>query len=410
MGAFEEFEQSLRDGLTHLYDPTYQIPELLWKELNCDLQQGQDAVQSALIQAIESMKPGPDIPPNARIKRLHEILYQRYVQELTQAEAAQLFGITTRHLRREQQQAIHILAQRLWKQKPSQTSSASPPLHRRKSPENPASKTWRSQLRQELTSLQQSAPGIVANVNDAIQGAAKLGRGLAAKYEVGLKVEEASSTLLATIHPSALRQILIMAIEKVAERAPSGEILLSAEREGEGKQVTVTVNGHPAAGDSPPHSDFIREALATQNATVKAYVANGQIGFQFGFPSAQKVTVLVVDDNADLVHFYRRYTAKTRYQIVHVSEGRHLFEAITGEKPDIIVLDIMLPDIDGWELLTHLYEHPDTKSIPVIVCSVVRQKELASLLGAAYYVTKPVRRKQFIEALDYVINQAPTKV
>jgi len=61
-----------------------------------------------------------------------------------------------------------------------------------------------------------------------------------------------------------------------------------------------------------------------------------------------------------------------------------------------------LPDIDGWELLTNLREHPATRSLPVIVCSVVREEELALALGAARYVPKPVRRQEFIQALDQV--------
>ncbi len=75
----------------------------------------------------------------------------------------------------------------------------------------------------------------------------------------------------------------------------------------------------------------------------------------------------------------------------------------------MIVLDIMLPDIDGWELLTNLHEYPGTRAIPVIICSVVKQEELAEALGAALYVAKPVMRKQFIEALDTVFNLVLSK-
>ena len=75
----------------------------------------------------------------------------------------------------------------------------------------------------------------------------------------------------------------------------------------------------------------------------------------------------------------------------------------------MIVLDVMLPDpaIDGWELLAQLHEHPETRSIPVIICSVIRERQLALSLGAASYLPKPVRRKDFIEALDGVVRRAP---
>ena len=94
-------------------------------------------------------------------------------------------------------------------------------------------------------------------------------------------------------------------------------------------------------------------------------------------PAASRVKVLVVDDNPDLVHFYRRYAAGTPYDISAMSEGEHLLETIESETPDVIVLDVMLPDIDGWELLTQVHAHPRGREIPVIVCTVVREQELA---------------------------------
>ena len=118
MGSFEKFEQYLNDALNHLFDPTYKPPELLWTVTGSNPQQTHrvKAVQAAIIQAIENLKPAADIPPTARIKRLYEVLAYRYLQGLTQDKAAEQLGITPRHLRREQQQATHVLAQQLWEQ------------------------------------------------------------------------------------------------------------------------------------------------------------------------------------------------------------------------------------------------------------------------------------------------------
>ena len=116
--------------------------------------------------------------------------------------------------------------------------------------------------------------------------------------------------------------------------------------------------------------------------------------------------MLVVDDNVDLVHVYRRYAVGTRYRIIHAPQGQRVFETIDASAPDIIVLDIMLPDVDGWELLANLHEHPATRSIPIVVCSVVREQELALALGATLYLPKPVERQQFLRALDQALRQA----
>jgi CheY-like chemotaxis protein len=126
-------------------------------------------------------------------------------------------------------------------------------------------------------------------------------------------------------------------------------------------------------------------------------------------PSVGRIIVLAVDDNPDMARFYRRSAEGTSYRIVHVAQGQEAFKTIEAIAPDIIVLDVMLPDVDGWQLLMHLHEHHATRSIPVIVCTVVREEELALSLGAALYLPKPVRPHEFIQALDQALPQASVK-
>jgi len=63
-------------------------------------------------------------------------------------------------------------------------------------------------------------------------------------------------------------------------------------------------------------------------------------------------------------------------------------------------LDVMLPGIDGWELLGQLREHPQTSCIPVVVCTILPQEPLALALGAAAFLRKPVSREALLSALD----------
>jgi CheY-like chemotaxis protein len=257
---------------------------------------------------------------------------------------------------------------------------------------------WHSQVRQELISLQKNAPGSVADVAEAIQAVAKLIEPLTGNHQVALKVEPVPPNLTAAIHPSVLHQLLITAVEKLVQQMVSGQITLKAERVGD--RISLTISGDPIGVAQPPDSAFIREILSLQGGTVERQLQGHQVSFQVELPAARKVTVLVVDDNADLIHFYRRYLTGTRYQIVHIAEGQNLLERVGQIAPDIIVLDVMLPDMDGWELLTQLREDPLTQTTPIVVCSVVRREELALALGAAAYLSKPVRRQQFIQALE----------
>ena len=403
MPTFEEFEQSLHDLLAHLRNPAYVPPEFVWFILGHKSQYGLNTLQDTIAQTIQSLKPAVSTTSaGLRSQRFYELLSYRYIQQLTQEETAERLGITPRHVRREQQQATHVLARRLWEKRPAQAAAAAEDgLAEQPGQESVA---WRTQVREELAALQQSAPGSVVEIATALDGVMKIGQALTSQHGVSLKIEPAEPAIIVAMHPSVLRQVLITAIEKLVRSMPAGQITLAVERSQ--NRLKLTMTGAPAVTHQPPDSDLIREILAVHGGTVEAYLEEGRVGFHIELPTADKITVLVIDDNADLVHFYKRYTTGTRYQIVHLAEGQQALATIKDTNPDVIILDVMLPDTDGWELLTRLREQPAITT-PIIVCSVVRRAELALSLGASLYLPKPVERREFIRALDQVLSQVP---
>ena len=74
------------------------------------------------------------------------------------------------------------------------------------------------------------------------------------------------------------------------------------------------------------------------------------------------------------------------------------FESIEA-RPDLITLDVMMPSMDGWQVLRDLAQNPATQHIPVIVCSVLKEPELAFSLGARAYLKKPVDRLELLATL-----------
>ena len=187
-----------------------------------------------------------------------------------------------------------------------------------------------------------------------------------------------------------------------AERDEAG-ITVGAERKG--GNVVVTIAGGPAAtAEMPAYSLFIQEAIAAAGGTTSARRADDRVFFTITLPAADR-RVLVLEDNTDLVHLYRRYTTATRYEIVYVSVDEDILHMAQTISPDAILMDILLPNVDGWELLSLFHEHPATRPIPVIICSVVRREELSLALGAALYLQKPVSLPVFIQALDQVLQE-----
>jgi len=403
MSTFEEFERDLRDALTHLYDPIYQPSETLWAVIGCNPGQGVQAVQDTIIQAVEELKPSPTVPPHARVRRVYELLRYRYILGLTQEETANRLSITPRYLRRQQREAVHILAKIFWERSRTRVPSAELPSDK---PESDAKPTeWLSQIRAELASLRKSAPGASADISEVVNSAEETAHAIASKYAITLKVGPVQPNLTARIHPSALRQIVLEAVAKLSRALSSGEITLGARCEGD--VITITLEAPPVAVRDLPDLSLIQEILALHDGSMEIISWDEGISLLIRLPSAlpskQVINVLVVDDNEDMIELYRSYTMGTRYEIASVTEGRHVLEAIEASAPGIIVLDVMLPDVDGWELLMQLHEHSATRSIPIIVCSVIRDKELALALGASLYLSKPVHRQQFIQALERVL-------
>jgi CheY-like chemotaxis protein len=120
-------------------------------------------------------------------------------------------------------------------------------------------------------------------------------------------------------------------------------------------------------------------------------------------PIAEQV-VLVIDDNADTRRLFQRYLTGTRYRFVEAATAQHGLTLAEELLPQLIVLDVMMPEQDGWTVLGQLREHPLTHHIPVIVCSIMSQKDLSQALGAADFLRKPVSRSDLLSALDRQVD------
>jgi PleD family two-component response regulator len=123
-------------------------------------------------------------------------------------------------------------------------------------------------------------------------------------------------------------------------------------------------------------------------------------------PALGQLPVLAIDDNAGTLHLLQRYTAGTRYRLIGAQDPERALSLAEEVAPQIIVLDVMMPHVDGWETLGRLRQHLLTSHVPVIVCTILAGEELAFSLGASDFVRKPVTRQAFLAALDRQADHA----
>ena len=115
--------------------------------------------------------------------------------------------------------------------------------------------------------------------------------------------------------------------------------------------------------------------------------------------SPKKQRILIVDDEKCLVRLMRMNLEHDGFEVVEANNGAQAMDRLRASIPDLILLDVMMPDIDGWEVLQRLRNSPDTAGIPVIICSIFNDPKLAFSLGASAALPKPVRRDQLFEVL-----------
>lgn len=115
-------------------------------------------------------------------------------------------------------------------------------------------------------------------------------------------------------------------------------------------------------------------------------------------------TVLVVEDDRMAANLLTVYLTKEGYNVVVAADGEDAIRKAKKFHPFLITLDIMIPKVDGWDVLSMLKNSPDTADIPVIIVSVIDNKELGYSLGAAEYLIKPIDREKLINTVNTCIS------
>jgi len=125
------------------------------------------------------------------------------------------------------------------------------------------------------------------------------------------------------------------------------------------------------------------------------------------YSPASNRTILVVDDSPDLVEILRITLEWKGFNVRCAYSGEELFASLKVQKPDLILLDIMMPKMDGLQVLRRLKENPSMPFIPVILLSAKALDEdllRGYKMGAKYYITKPFTPTQVLDAINLVLG------
>jgi signal transduction histidine kinase/CheY-like chemotaxis protein len=119
-------------------------------------------------------------------------------------------------------------------------------------------------------------------------------------------------------------------------------------------------------------------------------------------PERQGPLVLVVEDDPQAAELLRLYLEGAGYGVEVAQDGEEAFDKARSLRPVLITLDLLLPKIDGWDLLVRLKAEPTTREIPVVIVSIVEERGKGFALGATDCLVKPVSREELMNALQRV--------
>jgi signal transduction histidine kinase/CheY-like chemotaxis protein len=115
-------------------------------------------------------------------------------------------------------------------------------------------------------------------------------------------------------------------------------------------------------------------------------------------------TILVVDDEANIRRFIQHELVSRGYKVIEASGGKEAITFARQYHPDLITLDIVMPDLDGFDVTTVLKNDPQAKNIPILIVSVVEDQEKAYRLGANDYITKPLKMEILMETVNRLLS------
>ena len=347
-------------------------------------------LRAVLLEAIEALRPVRRAAFGSREARACDVLTLRYVERLDIADMMEELAIGRRQVFRDLSQAEERLAQILAAWAGGSRQGTEP-------------REQRDTLSSELAVLA-SQPGEV-NLRQLTEEAMALVRPLAEELGVSPRCEWQHDEVAVIADRSILKQLTVQLLSGALQSSSRSEIRLSATlAEGSVRLVLLSwpKPGHPYYAKLAEmqhiaqHEGMGLEVKSTESICEVSLVLKRQ----------RPVSVMVVEDNPGAVELYRRYLGGGAWRVSHLPDPRLAFEVARREQPDVVVLDVMMPKMDGWSVLQALRQRPETRGIPILLCSVVEDEELGRVLGATEWLKKPVAQGDFLAALNRCLRAA----
>jgi PAS domain S-box-containing protein len=275
------------------------------------------------------------------------------------------------------------------------------------------------------------------NIGDTINSVMSTAVGLVKDKPVKLVKEIAPNMPAVRADAMRIRQVLLNLVANAAKFTDEGTISIQATTHvnSAGAQEVLISIKDTGPGISPDDQTKLFQAFSQVDSSPTrksggsglglsicqrlVELHDGQIGvhsavgqgstFYFTLPvyhqtnvksASNEKVILCIDDDPQIISLYERYLKPQGYNVVPLVNPANAKDTIKRLKPYAITLDIMMPELDGWQVLADIKNDPDIRDVPVIVCSIVEEEERGFSLGASDYLVKPILEDDLLTSLN----------
>jgi CheY-like chemotaxis protein len=410
---YEEFERLVRDGLANLFDltalQTHPLTRFLPQE-NVPIHSRGEQLRKELQTAIEQLKPSEEIlRGRSQEARPYQILRWRYIDGMRPPEIQSRLALSGRQFRRDHGRAVEAIAALLWDklflpdrpELPDQPSAIRPS-------EIAASTAIPRDAMVDFEPLTNGFAISPANINlyELIQGVTQTLQQRVQNEGVALTIQSGENLPLVPADRVILRQILISLLSFAIEASLDDVVRINCTALPASIQLCITFHAdrnftlHETEGKGLKQARYWAPMIQAKMDWISAEQEPEVLDqLLLSLPRAAQPILLAVDDQEIALRMYRRYLSEINVRLEGESDGSQVVEKARTLKPDLILLDVMMPNVDGWEILQALHAHPATCQIPVIICTVWEEPELAASLGAAGFLKKPFSQQDLLTLL-----------
>lgn len=416
---FAEFDQWVRSALNHLYDVPYLQAHPLTRIMithNNRIGRSQQ-LREVLLGAIDAMRPQAGVQQGSAIWRGFRILELRYIEGLTPTATMAELAISRSQFYKEQARMVDAVVDLLWQRHGAESagaavepfveslldsvvSSAGEPPHDQPVTRQEAAHTEMARLREQSRPKTVDLGEVLLNLQPLLASLTKV-RNIEIRYKLDheLWVDHADRVMA--------RQAILSVLTYALDQSPYGHVEVRSLRDEAWAGFAVRAIKAPA--DQAPCDLPLREGVglavaqelmaAMHGRLDVAEASHGEWHAQLLWQPAESAVVFVVDDNEAFVRLVSRYLASCHCRVVGVTSVAQARAYLAVNPVDVILSDVMMPDEDGWEFLAFAKSSPQSAGVPFVVCSVLREPQLAMALGAAAYLTKPLTPEALLAAL-----------